>query len=439
MIIKNKMSQQIDFSDPKLQEILETELSKFLLGDIQKETIFDKLGKFIKYSKKRSDKYITSYYMKMREYFYNYQYRKAIQNEKDIKIITDYFHKFDHKNYYQCPPKIITIFGGSAQLKDRFTLSLNNLFDIKDEDSLSDPNKYFVNVPPINENLFRVAELTTKDKKNKFTILFIPEINYFPKGNPKSKEEFKTKLLINNLNQFLLLFSEVIIILKTEGLMKDNEQKMNELLSMYNMNFNDSNTTALKDKILFINCLSNFYIEQKGTINMTYQESTFPNFSLSLDESLELQSTNLLCVKNYVLEKIEEDQEKVRPLKDLYMIRYSCLQEQLNNCERFIEFDYCTSNCVYDVYYLNKNEFSILVDTPGELPDKEINYHIEYESSDSYNILYVYLQLYSGRYKVYEKIPFDLPHGTKTKDVEKILSHDVKFEEGLTIVTFRKK
>lgn len=433
------MSQQIDFSNPKLQKILEAEFSKFLLGDKQKENIFDKLGKFIKHSKKKSDKYITSYYMKMREYFYNYQYRKTIQNEKDIKFITNYFQKFEHKNYYQCPPKIITIFGGSAQLKDRFTLSLNNLFDIENEDSISDPNKYFVNVPPINENLFRVAELTTKDKNNKFTILFIPEINYFPKGDPKSKEEFKTKLLINNLNQFLLLYSEVIIILKTEGLMKDNEQKMNELLSMYNMNFNNNNIETFKDKILFINCLSNFYIEQKGTINMTYQESTFPNFSLSLDESLELQSINLLCVKNYVIEKIEANKEKVRPFKDLYNIRYLFFQEQLNNYERFIEFDYCTSNCVYDVYYLDKKEFSIIVDTPGELPDKEIYYHIEYESSDVYNIIYIYLQLYSGRYKVYEIIPFELPHDTNTKDVDKILSHDIKFEEGLTIVTFKKK
>ena len=218
---------------------------------------------------------------------------------------------------------MITIFGGSAQLKDRFTLSLYNLFNIKDESSLSDPDKYFVNVPPINENLFRAAELSDKEK-DEYNIMFIPEINYFPKGNPKSKEEFQTKLLINNLNQFLLIYSEVIIILKTEGLMKDNEQKTKELLSLYNLN--NVNSLNFRDKIMFINCVSNFYIDQKGIINMTYQESAFPNFSLSLDESLELQSTNLLCVQNYIIEKVMEDKLKGVPFRDNYEIHYSFLR-----------------------------------------------------------------------------------------------------------------
>ena len=74
------MSQQIDFSNPRLQEKLEAELSKFLLGDKQKEAIFDKLGKFIKYSKKKSDKHITSYYMKMREYFYMFNFDGLVEN-----------------------------------------------------------------------------------------------------------------------------------------------------------------------------------------------------------------------------------------------------------------------------------------------------------------------------------------------------------------------
>ena len=428
------MSQQIDFSNPQLQKIIERELSQFLLGDKQKKTLFDKLGKFLYNCRKQKKSEMTSYFMKMREYFYNYQFRKEINTEKDINKIKNYFSKFEGRSYQQYPPKLITIFGGSAQLKDRLILSLYNLFDIKDENSLSDPNKYFVNVPPINENLFRVAELNKKDK-DKYNILFIPEINYFPKGDPKSKEEYKTKILINNLNQFLLLYSELIIVLKPEGVMKDNEQKMNELLAMYNMNFNDH--YDFKSRILFINCLSNFYNEQKGTINMTYQESAFPNFSLSLDESLELQSINLLCVQNYIIEKVEENQLKGVPYKDNYDFHYSYLQQQLSHPERFIEFDYCTSNCVYDVYYENKKEFSIIVDTPGEQPNKEFTCHIEYENAYAYNILHVYITLHNGTYKIYEKIPFELPHNTN--EVDKVLSHNIKFEEGLTIITFTKK
>ena len=78
-------------------EDIKAKLSKFLLGDNQQTLLFEKLEKFAKACKKKNKDDIITYYMKMKTYFYNYQFRKEIKNEKDLDAIKAYFGKFEDK------------------------------------------------------------------------------------------------------------------------------------------------------------------------------------------------------------------------------------------------------------------------------------------------------------------------------------------------------
>lgn len=421
---------------------IQANVKNLLLGNTQRLKFEEKFASLTKFMTKKKPEKIVYYYMQIKDFLYNYTFRKELNTLNDFNDIINYFNTLNNANSF---PKLISVFGGSAAIKDRLTLSLYNLFDIINENTLSEQKLYFVNYPSINENLFRVAHLVKsieikenngKPKKHELNLLFIPEIDWFPQNDEISKEDYLARLLIKTFNQFLLANSRLVIIIKSEGELIDNQQKLTELTTLYDMT---SLQEDLENKVLFINCISNYYDETKQ-INITYQESEFPNFTLSLNESLELQSTNLLCVKEFALEKGLSNTEGQKHFGNLLLQhRNIIVPNQLKNPEEYGRLDFIRTNCLCNVYSNEHNEFVIIIETPGEKENYNCISEIHYVESYKCSFLLVYIS-FNKKYIISEKVKFKLEERYKNSGkIKDLFSRDIKQNKGLTIIEFKLK
>lgn len=411
-------------------EQLYLKLSQFILGDNELVTLKNTINELKNNAYKSKKDIVITKYMEIKDLIYNYQFRKEVNEEKDILEIINYFEYFMNKYSF---PKLISVFGCPAQIKDRFTLSLYNLFKISDESNISSLDKIFVNVPLIQENLFRVAHLDKIIRGQRLNLLFIPELDYFPKIKKDSNEECITRILIKILNQFLLLNSTLIIVLKGEGYLHDNEQKLFELFSSYDL---DNIGQLVYDKILFINCISNFYNE-KTEINMTYRQGKFPNFTLSLNESLELQGTNFLCVKDYIIEKGTNESTNSAFSPFLQMQLESITKRQMKRPKAYGLFDLVKSNCLYNIYSDNKKEIIIVIETPGDYGNDNFKSRLEYIESFPDSFVYIYIELYNKKYIINEKIKFEvIGSNREITKIDSEFKKSISHYKGLTTMSF---